>query len=163
VSRIINIAGGVVLAAGASQFPEFSQQYVQRLGGAVDELSKIVAAFDASAQAVDLTREEALLELSGTEFLERRQADMRFTIGRYERLKTDYENLRDATAFERVRYINGLTDRELIGNTWGDFQPAVPLTPDGAVFTGSGFLAGFLAFFGLSKLRRRRRRQEASA
>jgi len=163
MSRVVNIAGGVLLAAGASQFPEFSQQYVQRLGGAVDELAKVVTAFDNAATASNLTREEALQELSGTEFLNRRQDDMRFTIGRYERLQRDYANLRDASAYERVLYINGLTDRELVENTWGDFQPAVPLTPDGFVFTGSGFLAGFLALFGATRVMRRRQRRVRAA
>lgn len=162
MSRIVNIAGGALLAAGASQFPEYSQQYVQRLGGAVDELEKIVFAFDNAAAASNLSRDEALSELSGTDFLNRRQDDMRLTIGRYERLRVDYNNLRDATAFERVLYINGLTDRELVANTWDDFEPAVPLTPDGAVFTFSGFLAGFLSLFGLTKLMRRRRRASAA-
>ncbi len=31
--RAITLAGGIVGAAGMSQFPEYSQQYVQRLGG----------------------------------------------------------------------------------------------------------------------------------
>ncbi|MEM0978498.1 MAG: DUF2937 family protein [Pseudomonadota bacterium] len=161
MSRILNVTGGVILAAGMSQFPEFSQQYVQRLGGAVDELEKIVSAFDAAAAASDLSREQALLELSGTAFLEQRQTDMRGTIGRFERLKMDYDNLRNATAYQRVRYINGLTDREIIENTWADFQPAVPLTTDGAAFTLSGFLAGFLSLLGITRLSRRRRRVSA--
>ena len=54
--RAITMAGGLVGAAGLSQFPEFSQQYVQRLGGAVDELSRFVAEFDADAAAVGMTR-----------------------------------------------------------------------------------------------------------
>ena len=41
--RAIAVAGGLAGAAGLSQFPEFSQQYVQRLGGAVDELTAVVA------------------------------------------------------------------------------------------------------------------------
>ena len=157
MSQFMNISGGLFLAAAASQFPEFSQQYVQRMGGAVDELEKVVTAFDRAATASNLTREEALNELSGTEFLDRRQSDMRFTIGRYERLKRDYANLRDASAVERVRYINGFTDAELFTRTMDDFEPAVPLTPDSAAFTGSGFLAGFGAVFGASRLMRRRR------
>ena len=69
-----------------AQFPEFSQQYVQRLGGAVDELRIVVADFDASAQAAGLTREAALADLSGSEFRDLRQGDMTRTIARYERL-----------------------------------------------------------------------------
>ena len=54
----------VALAAGlvTSQLPEFSQQYRQRLGGAIDELSRILADFDAAVQAREaiLARVEAL-------------------------------------------------------------------------------------------------------
>ena len=43
ILRALTLAAGLTGAAGASQFPEFSQQYVQRLGGAVDELTRFVA------------------------------------------------------------------------------------------------------------------------
>ncbi|MEL7345872.1 MAG: DUF2937 family protein, partial [Pseudomonadota bacterium] len=82
--RILALAGGLAGAAGMSQFPEYSQQYTQRLAGAVDELSTVVADFDASALASGLTRQEALAQLSGTEFLDRRQADMTRTLTRYD-------------------------------------------------------------------------------
>ena len=47
-------AGG---ALTASQLPEFTQQYRQRLGGAVDELLRVVADFDADAARNPLTGE----------------------------------------------------------------------------------------------------------
>ncbi|MEM9851772.1 MAG: DUF2937 family protein, partial [Pseudomonadota bacterium] len=50
-----NLAGGCAMLCATSQFPEFSQQYVQRLGGAVDELRRVAADFDASARAAGLT------------------------------------------------------------------------------------------------------------
>ena len=42
ILRTMALAAGLTGAATLSQFPEFSQQYTQRLGGAVDELSAIV-------------------------------------------------------------------------------------------------------------------------
>ena len=49
IRRLISIVGGVGLGLVASQFPEYAQQYEQRLGGAVDELRVFVEKFDASA------------------------------------------------------------------------------------------------------------------
>ena len=60
IVRAITLAGGLAVGAGTSQFPEFSQQYAQRLGGAVDALSEVVADFDTSAVAEGLSRSEAL-------------------------------------------------------------------------------------------------------
>ena len=40
--KILSIVGAVAGAAGLSQFPEFSQQYLQRLAGKVDALGLVV-------------------------------------------------------------------------------------------------------------------------
>ena len=60
IIRALTLVGSLIAGAGASQFPEFSQQYAQRLGGAVGALSEVVADFDASAVAEGLTRPQAL-------------------------------------------------------------------------------------------------------
>ncbi|MEC7965452.1 MAG: DUF2937 family protein, partial [Pseudomonadota bacterium] len=54
IVRTLTLIAGLSGAAVTAQFPEFSQQYAQRLGGAVDELTAVVADFDASAQASGL-------------------------------------------------------------------------------------------------------------
>ena len=46
ITRTLVLAGGVAGAAILSQFPEYAQQYTQRLGGAVDALGQVVADFD---------------------------------------------------------------------------------------------------------------------
>ncbi|MCK4862479.1 MAG: DUF2937 family protein, partial [Rhodobacteraceae bacterium] len=38
MANLPGIVGAVALGVSMSQFPEFTQQYQQRLGGAVDEL-----------------------------------------------------------------------------------------------------------------------------
>lgn len=158
--KLVKMTGGVLLACSMSQFPEYSQQYVQRLGGAVDELTTVVEDFDATAQATGQAREAALLSMSGTEFLARRQDDMRRTITRQEDLVQDYEALREASAYERLAYITKLTDTGITERTWDDFQPAIPLTLDGLVFTVVGYLAGYGALSGATGLRRRKRRNK---
>ncbi len=145
IIRALTLAGGLAGAATTSQFPEFSQQYMQRLGGAVDALSEVVADFDASAQAVGLSRDAALAQLQGTAFLDRRRADMTRTFARYENLRSDLAEIKDAGPFMRAYHLPRLTDRQIAQAAWEDFQPAVPLNFAGIVFAGVGFICASLA------------------
>ena len=57
---VLRLAVAVCVAIVLSQFPAFSDQYVQRLGGQVDALTRVAADFDASAEGAGLTRDQAL-------------------------------------------------------------------------------------------------------
>jgi hypothetical protein len=48
--RRLALAIAVLAGLIGSQGPEFAQQYRQRLGGALEELHRIIAEFDAEAQ-----------------------------------------------------------------------------------------------------------------
>ena len=62
IARVLALLGGLAGGASLSQFPEYSQQYIQRLAGAVDELTLFVTEFDADAASVGLSWDEALQE-----------------------------------------------------------------------------------------------------
>ncbi len=49
----------ILLGVAASQVPEFAQQYRQRLGGAVDELNRMLTEFDADAARLQMDRARA--------------------------------------------------------------------------------------------------------
>ena len=161
--RLLTLLGGLAGAGALSQFPEFSQQYLQRLAGQVDALGAVVADFDASAAASGLDRAAALAELSGTGFLDRRQADMRRAIARYDRLSSDLALLRAASPLERLTLPHRFRDAETLEATWADFRPAVPATADGAISAGIGYVAGWGLLAGLAALLSRpfRRRRPA--
>ena len=150
--RWLPLAGALTGAAALSQYPEFAQQYVQRLGGSVDALAGVVADFDASAQKAGLTRDAALAELRGTVFLDSRQEDMTATFARYERLKRDLTMLRIAGPIERMTLPQRMADPATFGATWDDFRPAMPLTQAGAVAAVGGGLAGWMGTAGLISL-----------
>ena len=158
--RLLALAAGLAGAGAMAQFPEVSQHYVQRLAGAVDELSVVVADFDRSAHSAGLTRDEALAELSGSAFLAARNADMTRTITRYEALSSDLTLLRAAGPVERALLLPARLDTEIGRRALEDFRPALPLTASGAGFAGAGFLAGYgllaLLMAGLGRLMRRR-------
>lgn len=152
IARVLLLAGGILGGASASQFPEFSQQYTQRLGGAVDALAEVVADFDLSAAAVGLTRDQALAEMNGTDFLERRRADMTRTFVRYDRLREDLAVLDSAGPFMRAYHVTRLTDDDVAKAALQSFEPAVPINFAGMVFAGSGFVAGMLAIWAILQL-----------
>lgn len=144
--RALTLAGGITGAAGLSQFPEFSQQYAQRLGGAVDELTQVVAEFDADADALGLSRVAALDDLAqGGAMGAARARTMVRTIDRHARLSADLDALQGAGPFTRAYLATRMTDRDVAGRAWEAFRPAVPATFEGAVFAGVGFLAGLFA------------------
>jgi len=144
ILRSIALAGGLAGAATSAQFPEFSQQYMQRLGGAVDALGEVVADFDASAKASDLSRDEALAQMQGTEFLERRRSDMIRSIARYTELRSDLAVLEGQGPFTRAYNARRFTDPEIARAAWAAFKPAIPVDFAGLMFAGAGFFAGLL-------------------
>ena len=145
ILRAITLAGGLVGAAATSQFPEFSQQYTQRLGGAVDALAEVVADFDSSATAAGLSRDAALAQMQGTEFLDRRRMDMTATFARYDGLRADLAAVQGQGPFMRAYYAARLTDRQIAQAAWVAYQPAVPLNFAGISFALIGFVLGSAA------------------
>ena len=146
--KIIILAGAIAGGVSLSQFPEFSQQYLQRLAGQVDALEEVVRDFDTSAAKAGLTREAALAQLQGSAFLDLRQNDLRNLFLRHARASNDLHALRQASALERIMMPQRLGDLQTLEATWQDYRPAVPVTLDG-LFTA---LIGFVLGGGLSGL-----------
>ena len=149
---ILMLAGALAGGAGVSQFPEFSQQYLQRLAGQVDALQLVVENFDASAARNGLTREAALGQMTGTAFLADRQTDLRGDFARYDRLGSDLALLRAATPLERLAMPHRLADTATFQATWADYRPAVPVTSDGVIAAGVGAALGWAAVAALLAL-----------
>lgn len=145
IGRVLALAGGLSGAAGLSQFPEYAQQYTQRLAGAVDELTLFVEEFDRDARSLGLGRSEALVELAqGGEMGAARAKTVAETIDRRERLARDLETLRTAGPFTRALNARRFSDGDIARKAWQDFRPALPFTFEGAVFGGTGFVLGML-------------------
>lgn len=150
IARALAVTAGLTGAAGVSQFPEYSQQYVQRLGGAVDELSRFMDEFDEDAAELDLSREAALVDLAqGGQMGAARADTMVSTIERHERFSKDLEEMQGLGPFSRARYAARFTDSELAGRVWENYKPAMPVTFEGAIFAGIGFLSGLALFSAL--------------
>lgn len=145
ILRSLAFAGGLAGAVTSSQFPEFSQQYLQRLGGAVDALGEVVADFDTSAAASGLNRTQALGQMQGTPFLAQRGKDMSRSIARFERLSADLQTLEGHGPFMRAYHAARFTDPQIAQAAWQSYRPAIPASFAGATFAGVGFVLGGLA------------------
>ena len=160
--RILALISGLAGAAAMSQFPEFSQQYLQRLSGAVNELCIVVTGFDIAAAAAGRTREEALAELKRDEFEHDLQRTLVSAIRRFERLDGDLAALRGAGPLGRMAQPWNMADRDLLRATMDDYQAAVPVTVDGAISAGVGYFVGWgVVVIGLGALLRPFRRRSA--
>lgn len=152
--RIIAGIGGLGLALVLSQFPEYAQQYTQRLGGAVDELQREVAQFDADATAGGLDRAQALerYTVSNDDFLAGRGQSMTYTLQRYDELSATLTRIRNAGPIERFQQLPSYLDSDIGGRTLEAYQPAMPVTIEGLVYAGGGFAAGYLIISALLRL-----------
>ncbi|MEO9297335.1 DUF2937 family protein [Devosia alba] len=152
--RIIAGLGGLGLAVTLSQFPEYAQQYTQRLGGAVDELRVIAEDFDRAAVEGGLDRATALGRYEGAndDFLAGRGTAMTATFERYAALQATLRRIEGAGAVERFQSLPAYLDSEIGQRTLENYRPAVPVTMEGILYAGGGFILGYLVLSGLWRL-----------
>lgn len=167
--RIVCLLGATLGGVTLSQAPEYTQQYSQRLAGAVDELSAVIAQFDADAAGFGLTRAEGLerYQESPDAFLAERGISMEAVFSRHERLSTQLAQLREASPVSRAMSLAQYFDTDVGAAALEDFRPAIPVTIDGLTFTAIGLVMGYALFWGgattaAAPFRRRRPRVKVS-
>jgi hypothetical protein len=151
---IINMIS-VAFALVFCQAPEFMQQYYQRIGGAADELQRIVQHFEDDTRRSGHEPSAALGIMSNnSEPLVRDQATrMKENIARRDRLREQQEKMKDQGAFARFPYFLANYDQPLVERTWKSYAWAFPLTIEGALFAIVGFFAMQLLLVGAFHLR----------
>ena len=158
------IAFALALAAGiiASQIPEFAQQYRQRLGGAIDELARIVRNFDTDSarSGYDRTSALALMARNEEQLVRDQSLRMAETIVRHARLLEQQQAFATGGPFVRLAAFAGDYDPPLVENTFRDFEPAIPTTAEGLIFGAAGFALVYLLLRGIGFLFRTRRRRQ---
>lgn len=146
IARTVGLAFGLLGGLVASQAPEFGQQYRQRLGGAIDELNRIVTRFDEDARATGQERDSAIDQLrqNPDRLTSLQGAAMRANIERRDRLERQRQAFSEAGPFARIGLLLREGDTDLARAAYRDFEPAVPTTQEGFVTVGIGFILGYL-------------------
>lgn len=164
MARVVILLVAIFGGAAFSQLPELAQQYRQRLGGALDELNRIVERFVEDARKESLTVEQALARLTenGDTLVRRQGASISDTMDRRDRLVRQRAAFEAAGPFMRIIAFVRDYDPLLVRGTLADFEPAVPITLEGVVLAGLGFLAG-LSLGQAFRILWRRRRERGGA
>jgi hypothetical protein len=144
LARRFALAVAVLAGLIGSQGPEFAQQYRQRLGGALEELNRIVAEYDAEARRENLTPAEGLnrLEANADPLARRRGEDLAETIDRAKRLSEQLQAISAGGPLTRLYVVARDFDPEIAKSALDNYEPAAPLT------LGALAAAGLAAFWG---------------
>ena len=144
--RRFALAIGLLFAALGTQWPEFSQQYRQRLGGALDEVTRALAAFDADAAAQSLTPDDALKRLADNpDPLAKARADaVREDLARKQRDSDALTAMKQAGPLERLVVMARDFDPQVATGAYQAYEPAVPLGKEGWIVGIVCFAIGWL-------------------
>ena len=143
LDRILCVLGAVT----CSQIPEFFQQYLQRLGGHVDEARLQVDHFRDAESRSGATLDELVRIAAQNPNASVAQLGrvIDAAVARLGVLVQSEAALRDASAWTRPFVFLRHVDLEIARSTWSVFRPAVPTTLEGGAYA----LAGMVAALGL--------------
>jgi hypothetical protein len=146
-ARRLALAIAVLAGLIGSQGPEFAQQYRQRLGGALEELSRIVSEFDAEVRGQNLTRAEGLKRLEDNDdpLAHERGEDMGKAIERAKRLNEQIQAMNSAGPLMRLYVITKGFDPAIARSTLDNYEPAGPLSLGALTSGGLAALWGWAA------------------
>jgi hypothetical protein len=138
LDRVLCVAGAV----GLSQAPEFFQQYLQRLGGHLDEARRQLASFEVVAKQSGITLQQLIdtTKAQTAEPVAKLGGVIAETQARVESLATAETALREASVWERPFVFLSHLDHGIAARTWEVFKPAVPVTAEGFVYAAVGML-----------------------
>jgi len=154
LDRLVCVIGAVTLA----QAPEFFQQYLQRLGGHLDEARRQLAAFAQAAQAAGkpMARFIADTLANPDPGVARLGETIQETVDRVDTLAAAQQALTDASGWTRPFAFLGHFQADISQATLAVFKPAVPTTLEGAVYAATGVALAFAGWHFLIRLPLRR-------
>jgi hypothetical protein len=147
LTRRLALAIAVIAGVIGSQGPEFAQQYRQRIGGALDELKRIVAGFDAETSSERMTPAQGVQRLEGNPdpLARERGEDMAQTIDRARRLDEQLEAMSSAGPLKRLYVMVKDFDPQIARRTLDNFEPAAPFSLEAATAAGLAAAWGWAA------------------
>lgn len=153
VGRIANGLAAIGGAGFCSQFPEFYQQYIQRLGGRLDQALVQEARIYEAAQSQGLTvpeyvdrflqSEDPVFQAEGELLLQ--------TLADAEHLRAALLELANASPLERPVTFFQHMDADLFRATLEAYVPAMPVSVEGLTYAALGMLLGLVLLAGAER------------
>jgi len=148
LDRVLCVVGTVVF----SQIPEFMQQYVQRLGGHLDEARRHLQQFQQAATQSGLTLDKLIGQttVNADPAVAKLGGVMTEAVARVQTLESAQSAIQEASLWSRPFVFLQHVDTSIARATWIVFKPAVPTTLEGLVYSLAGMLLLLLVYhFGI--------------
>jgi hypothetical protein len=138
LDRILCVVGTVAF----SQIPEFIQQYLQRLGGHLDEARRQLGKFEDAAAQSGLTLDRLITQTGSNAdaAVAKLGGVMTESVARVEELQAAQTAIVNASIWERPFVFFKNMDSDIARATWQIFKPAIPTTVEGLVYAAVGML-----------------------
>lgn len=151
IDRVLCVVGAVLFSQG----PEFMQQYLQRLGGHLDEARRLLATFQQTATQAGLTLDHFIVRTAANPdpAVARLGDVMTDATNRVASLQSAHDALLQAAPWERPFVFVRHLDLGIGRATAAVFQPAVPTTVEGLVYALAGMLVVLALYhFGVKRV-----------
>lgn len=157
MDRLFSVIGALT----AAQFPQFVQQYLQRLAGHAAEAQRLLARYEQAAGDAGMNFEAYVQRFrNDADPVVAEHGDIMAEVSaRAASLQEAVEALQNSHALNRPFVFLNHLDNEIAYQALLIFQPGVPTTAEGLIYALTGIALGLLCYNGLKwpvwKLRRR--------
>ncbi len=147
LDRVFSVLGAISFA----QFPQFVQQYLQRLAGHADEARRIVERYKLAAERAGMEFEPYIerFRQDSDPVIAEHGSIMVEAVERLEFLTQAVAALQQSNMFTRPFVFLANLDTDIGWQAWLIFQPGVPTTVEGAVYALAGIAVGLLVYHAL--------------
>jgi len=139
IDRVLCVFGAVLFSQG----PEFMQQYLQRLGGHLDEARRHLATFEHTAAQAGLTLDRFIVQTAANAdpAVARLGGVMTDATSRVASLQSAHDALLQASLWTRPFVFVRHLDLGIGRAAAAAYQPAIPTTVEGLIYALIGLLA----------------------
>lgn len=158
---VFTIITALLFGSLLSQFPEFYQQYLQRLGGQLDGIRLEITDLDQRAESVQKNRFEYIRRLLENDdpIVQNEGDNLARLLGRQIKLQRTFDDLNSSNPLWRsVRFAHHFNN-EIAIPTLDSFRPAIPITVEGAYYFSLGAFLGWFFSWLLGRFFRRQKNQ----
>lgn len=145
IARTLRASAALAGALTLAQFPAFFAQYLQRLGGRLDQAQAQVARIEAAARAEGLAVTDYIaVFLDSGESAHRRQGSIMLEeIAELDRYRAAFDALTQAGAGERLLDFIARFDPAIARAALSEFSPGLALSPEGLAYAAAGLCVGW--------------------
>lgn len=150
IDRALAIVGSITLV----QFPQFYAQYLQRLGGHLNESRRIVFEYTKTATSFSLTLQEYIKThlTSDNPVFQSTGTVIENTLARLADLENSFQALKTASLYNRWWVFLKHLDPAIFRQTCSEYTPGLPITFESLAYALAGLLIAWGLYQGIKSL-----------